>query len=166
MKDIRLALRSFLLADAAVNALVGGSRIHYARLPQNQVEPSVVFVKIAEAGDYNMGNDSGLSQVRMQFDSWAQSSDVATELANAVYDRLTGARGLIDYGSDSLDIRGIFSVTIRDNYDDINRLYSVTREFVIWYAGSAVTTDTADFVVQDDGQFVTQDNGEQIGSSS
>ncbi len=133
MKDIRPALRSYLLADAEVNALVGGSRIHHARLPQDQVEPSVVYHNISGIGDYHLQSDSGLGQVRMQIDSWAQSADAATELANAVYDRLTGVRGYMD----TVSVKGTFLTSGRDDYDDVNRLYRISRDFIIWYGASA-----------------------------
>lgn len=133
MKDIRPALRSFLLADPSVSALVGGVRIHSTRLPQGQVAPSVVYIKVSETGDYNMQRDSNLGQVRMQVDSWAQSSDAATQLANAVYDRLSGAHDLITFDSTQLDMRGSFLAGGREDFDDTMKMYRVSRDFIIWY---------------------------------
>jgi hypothetical protein len=129
MKDIRPALRSFLLGDPTVSAIVGGSRVHHVRLPQDQVEPSVVYVKISETGDYNMRGDSSLGHLRMQIDSWAQNSDAATQLANAVYDRLTGASTMMD----TVNVKGLFLDSGRDDYDDVTRLFRSSRDFIIWY---------------------------------
>ena len=129
MKDIRLALRSYLLADPTISSLVGGYRIHHVRLPQDQVEPSVVYNKISEFGDYNMDGDSGLGHLRMQIDSWAQNSDAATELANAVYDGLSGARPMVD----SVFLMGAFVDSGRDDYDSANMLYRSSRDFMLWY---------------------------------
>ena len=52
------------------------------RMPQDKVEPSVVYIKISESGDYNMARDSGLGHMRMQIDSWARPGpgDPAGEL--------------------------------------------------------------------------------------
>jgi len=136
MKDIRVALRAYLLDDPVVSGLVSGTRIHHARLPQDQVEPSVVYVKVSETGDYHLAGDSGLGQVRMQVDSWAQNADAATDLANAVYDRLTGAKSIVGTSSDFVDIRGAFLANGRDDYDDITQLYRVSRDFIIWYGAS------------------------------
>lgn len=122
-------MRSFLLADPVVSGLVGGQRIHHVRLPQDQVDPSVVYVKVSETSDYNQAGDSGLSQVRMQIDSWAQNSDAATELANAVYDRLSGGHDIVN----STTMRGIFLVNGRDDYDEVAQLYRISRDFIIWY---------------------------------
>lgn len=136
MKDIRPALRQYLLDDPAVSALVGGFRIHHLRLPQDQVEPSVVYTKVTESGDYNMAGDSGLGQMRMQVDAWAQAAGAATELANAVHDRLSGSRGDLPGDSDFVRVRGVFLVSGRDDYDAISKLYRVSRDYVIWYGAS------------------------------
>ena len=129
MNDIRPALRSYLLADPTISNLVGGMRIHNVRLPQNQVAPSVVYLKVGEDGDYHLQGDSGLGLVRMQIDSWATHADAATELANAVYDRLSGAQGTFS----SVEFRGAFVVSGRDDYDDTSKLYRVSRDYNIWY---------------------------------
>lgn len=136
MKDIRPALRTYLLDDPVINGLVGGGRIHHIRLPQDQVEPSVVYVKVSETADYHLQGDSGLGQCRMQLDSWAQNADAATELANAVYDRLTGARDIITVGSDFVNLRGAFLANGRDDYDATAQLYRVSRDFILWYGAS------------------------------
>jgi hypothetical protein len=136
MKDIRSALRTFLLADPAVSSLVGGQRIYPIRLEQDQTEPSVVYVKVSETGDYHMEGDSGLGQVRMQVDSWAERADVASELANAVYDRLSGARDTVTVGSDFVNIKGAFLANGRDDYDNIAKLYRISRDFIVWYGAS------------------------------
>lgn len=129
MKDIRPALRTFLLDDPTINALVGGMRVHHLRLPQDQVDPSVVYLKVSETGDYHLAGDSGLSQMRMQIDAWAQSVDTAVQLANAVYDRLSGERGMLT----DVDVRGTFLLSGRDDYDEVNRLYRISRDYNIWY---------------------------------
>lgn len=136
MKDLRPALRTYLLDDPVISGLVGGVRIHHARLPQNQVEPSVVYFKVSETGDYHMQGDSGLGQTRMQIDAWAQTSDAATELANAVYDRLSGAKPIVSIGSDFVNIKGSFLAAGRDDYDDVARMFRISRDFIVWYGAS------------------------------
>jgi Protein of unknown function (DUF3168) len=133
MKDIRPALRTFLLADPTISGLVGGVRIHHLRLPQGQVEPSIVYLKVSEIGDYHLLSDSGLGQIRLQIDSWAQSSDVATQLANAVYDRLSGAKGAFD---NNVDVRGTFLISGRDDFDEVAFMYRASRDFTFWYGAN------------------------------
>lgn len=133
MKDIRPAFRTFLLADPVISTLVGGVRVHYGRLPQNQTEPSVVFNKISEVGDYVQTGDSDLNQIRMQVDAWAQSTDAATQLSDAVRDKLSGGRGMVEFGTDSVTIRGMFVASAHDDYDSVAHLYRASRDYFIWY---------------------------------
>jgi|SRR5262245_22437449 len=133
MKDIRPAIHDFLLGDPTVNALVGGFRIHSVRLPQGQVAPSLVFNRVSETADYTMKEDSGLSSIRIQFDSWAQTADQANELASATRDRLSGYRGPMVGNSEAIEVRGIFVVSELDSYDDVTKLYRISRDYNLWY---------------------------------
>lgn len=135
MKDIRRALRALLLTDATVAALVGNVRVHAARLPQGEKAPSVVYNRITETADYHMLGDSGLAQAMMQIDAWAATHDLAANLSNAAHDRLSGHSGWIVFGSDSINVRGIFQTSGRDLFDDDAELFRVSRDYVIWYAG-------------------------------
>jgi hypothetical protein len=142
MRDIRPALRSFLLADATVSGLVGGERIYHVRLPQGKVEPSAVYNKISEFGDYHMLGDSGLGHMRMQIDAWAQNADAAVELANAIYDRISGASGLMD----DVVVQGVFLDSGRDDYDAVTKMFRISRDFIIWYGAedAPVSPDSPD----------------------
>jgi len=132
MKDIRPAIRTYLLGDAIVSGLVGGERVHHMRVPQGQVEPSVVYNKISELGDYSMDGDTHLGHIRMQLDSWAQNADAAAELANAVHDRLSGAVGLMD----TVNVRGVFLESGREDYDEVTQMFRSSRDYMIWYDAS------------------------------
>jgi hypothetical protein len=133
MKDIRPAFRALLLNDPTVNALVGGTRIHPSQMPQEQVAPSVVYTKISDVGDYHMLGDSGLAQIRMQVDAWAQTNDAATELASAVYDRLSGFHGIINFDSSFVELKGAFLSNGHEDYDQLMQMFRVSRDFIIWY---------------------------------
>lgn len=139
MKDIRPALRTILLTDNALAALVGNVRVYPAVLPQGEIGPSIVFNRITEASDYNMAGDSGLAQALMQIDAWALKHDLAAELSNAAHDRLSGFSGWVLFGADSpqnsVNIRGIFQTNGRDLFDDVSDLFRVSRDYAVWYAG-------------------------------
>lgn len=138
MKDIRPALRSFLLGDPTVSSLVGGVRIHAVRLPQGQRNPSIVYNRVSEGADYTNDGDSGLTQARIQVDAWATHQDSAVELADAVYNRLTGHRGTVAFGSgspqDEIAVRGVFLQQGREDYDSTAELYRMSRDYLVWYA--------------------------------
>lgn len=133
MKDIRPAIRSFLLGDPTVNALVGGVRIHHGRLPQGQVTASLVFNRVSEIQGYTMQQDDSLSNTRFQFDAWAQTADLANELASATRDRLSGYRGPMVGNSEAIEVRGVFVVSELDGYDEVTKLYRLSRDYAVWY---------------------------------
>lgn len=137
MKDIRWALRALLLGDATVSGLVGGERIHPITLPQGQKRPSIVFNRISEGADYHMQGDSGLAETRMQIDSWAQTEAQSVELANAVYDTLSGHTGIVPFGTNSpqeeIRIHAIFMDTGREDFDASAELFRMSRDYIIRY---------------------------------
>ena len=134
MKDIRTALRGFLLADSAVNAACGG-RIFPSRLPQGEVRPSLVYTRISGQGDNKMDGATGLSRPRVQIDAWSQSADLASVLANAVKDRLDGYKGDMSPANSPADpmfVQGIFYESERDGYDNDAQLYFMSRDYFVW----------------------------------
>jgi Protein of unknown function (DUF3168) len=136
MKDIRKALYALLNSDPVVNSLSGG-RIYPVQLKQGVRDPSIVYHRITGLFDYQMNGPSGLVQNLMQIDSIAVSNDVATQLANAAHDVLTGHRGEVFFGSsspqESITVHGIFQTNDRDIFDDVTQMFSVQRDFQVWF---------------------------------
>jgi len=137
VKDIRPALRALLLADTAISAAVGGSRIYPVLLPQGQRLPSIVYHRVSGIGDHHMQGPSGLNQPRIQIDCWAQSQDAAVSLADLVKSKLDGFAGTVLWGSSSPQnetvIQGAFYDTEFEDYDDVAKLYRVSRDYLVWY---------------------------------
>jgi Protein of unknown function (DUF3168) len=136
MKDIRKAIYALLNSDPVVNSLSGG-RIYPVQLKQGVRDPSIVYHRITGLFDYQMNGPSGLVQNLVQIDSVAISNDAATQLANAAHDVLTGRRGEIFFGSsspqESITVHGIFQTNDRDIFDDVTQMFSVQRDFQVWF---------------------------------
>jgi hypothetical protein len=130
MKDIRPAIRSILLADTNVSTMVGGLRIFPMTMPQGIIDPSVVYHRITEVGDYSMEGDTGLLLARLQIDSWGQKADLASQLAGFVHDVLSGFRGI----DGTVNIQGIFLLTGREDFDSVAKMYRVSRDYETWYS--------------------------------
>lgn len=138
MKDIRGALRSFLLADATISGLVGGTRIYPGIVPQGITATSIVQNLISEGSDLTMDGRSGLGAARVQVDCWALSQNDAVVLANLVFDRLAGHRGTITFGSnspqDDVVVFGIIHEQGRDDYDPVALKHRRSRDYTVWYS--------------------------------
>ena len=127
--DLRPGLRAFLLADAAVSAAVGGSRIYPVVLEQGQRGASIVYNRVTGQGDHHMEGPSGLSRPRYQIDAYAPFPDDANTLADLVKDRLDGYRGLMG----AVMVQGCFFETERDDYQPDIDLHRVSRDYLIWF---------------------------------
>lgn len=129
LKDIRAGLRTFLLADGPVAALVG-TRIYPVKLPQGIVAASLVYNEISGVGDHNMEGASGLVQVRMQVGAWAQSADGAHGLYLAVKEAIDGYRGMMG----DVAVQGVFIDSWRDIDDTVANMRGKVADYFIWYA--------------------------------
>lgn len=133
VKDLRPALRAFLLSDSGISGMVG-TRIYPLRLPQGDRGPSIVYSRPSEQTDHHMQGPSGLVFVRYQIDAWAKSADDASSLANLIKSRINGYKGPMSDGSSTLKVQGIFAETIREDYDSEAELFRVSRDYFIDYA--------------------------------
>jgi len=130
VKDIRKALRSFLLADAAIVAVVV-DRVYALRIPQGVKASSIVVTRVSGPGDYHLSGPSGLINARIQIDAWAITADAAATLANLVKDRIDGYRGTMGTGGNIITVHGVFVADLREDYDDEAELYRSGRDFFV-----------------------------------
>lgn len=132
MKDIRPALREFLLGDAGIAAVVA-ARVYPIVLPQGVKLASVVYTRISGPGDYKMQGPTGWAHPRIQIAAWAPTADAAVSLANLVKDKLDGYRGVMGSGANAVTVQGVFQSDEREMYDDIVQMYGVMRDSFIHY---------------------------------
>lgn len=133
LKDLRPALRAFLLADSAVSAAVGGSRIYPGKMPQGQTSPSLVYSEISGVGDHHMQGPSGLARPRIQITAWAQTADLANDLYLKVKERLDGYQGVMGSGSAEVTVQGVFIESWRENDDEAANLRGKIADYFIAY---------------------------------
>lgn len=127
LNDIRTALRSFLLEDSTLTIAVGGERIYPVVLPQGVTAPSIVYNRISGLGDHTIQAPTGLAQVRMQIDAYAQTQNDADTLSRLIKERLDGYAGLMG----DVTVQGVFYDTMRDDYQDDVKLFRVSQDFMI-----------------------------------
>lgn len=128
--DVQAGLRTFLLEDVQIASAVGGSRIHYIRLPNAVIPgPSVVINRISEVTDYLSKGPSGLVTTRFQIDAWAVNYGAAEDLAIKIKDRMSGYRGLMG----AVNVQAALSGNANPEYDSGVNLYRASRDFMVSY---------------------------------
>lgn len=135
IKDIRTALRGFVLADTTVASIVG-TRMFPRVLPQGVRDPAIVYNRVSMLGDHHMQGASGLVEVRMQIDAWAETADDAYELAVAVKQRIDGYRGEMQSVASPPEVvfvQGVFFANARDDYDSNRQLYRESWDYMLHY---------------------------------
>lgn len=88
MADLQQALRTRLLDDAAVTALVG-DRIHWAAVPQRSALPYVRLTTVSDVRPQHLTGFEGSRLTRIQADVFAESYGAARNLSEALVAAVT-----------------------------------------------------------------------------
>jgi hypothetical protein len=136
MSDLRPALRAFLIADPAIEALVktgSTTRIYPIKMPQGVSAASIVYNDIsAIIGLHNQGSD-GLTVLRIQIAAWAKTADEAQALALAVKERLHGYAGYMGSGGSQVWVQLARFESWRDQDDTGANLRGKVADYIISY---------------------------------
>lgn len=123
------ALRSMLLADAAVSGLVG-TRIYAGRLPQSHEYPAVTIDPVTEDDNNTLNSVGGLRWMRIEINAWALTYAEVNTLHKAVNTALNGSKGLFN----GIDIRSVTSMSGgRYFYEDSVEAHRRLRDYSVWY---------------------------------
>src|SRR5690242_10869677 len=91
--SIAAGLRTFVIGDTAVGALVG-QRMHSLELPQASQLPAVTYFEVSASREtLTPGGPDGLCASRYQIDAWATTHLAALDLAEKIRLRLDGYKG-------------------------------------------------------------------------
>ena len=133
MITIEEGLKEFLIANAAVNAIISG-RIYPNKLPQTVTMPALTYQRIDTPRVHSMDSSgaTGTAHPRIQFDCWAASYASAKGLADALRGALNGHVGTMG---------AVNPVTVQcalqadERYDDFADagIMRVTCDFIIWH---------------------------------
>lgn len=132
LKDLRPALRAFLLEDATILGLVA-ARMYPVMMPQGVKLTSIVYNEITSVGDHHSEGASGLAQPRVQLAAWGDTADKAHALALAIKDRLDGYRGSMGSAAAEVIVQGAFFDSWRDVYDETAKMFGKPADYFVWY---------------------------------
>lgn len=85
------ALRTFILTDTAISALVG-TRIYVGVAPQNAAVPYVVLSLVSEDVRYGTNENDGQQEDQWQIDVWSKSYDTSEGLSCKIRDKINGVK--------------------------------------------------------------------------
>jgi len=161
MIDIRMALRTLILSDPYIEAMIG-VRCYPVILPQGATYPSIVQNLISEDNHMHLGGSSILSRARIQIDCWATTADESVTLSNLVWEKVQGFSGTVSFNSsdspsslNDVSIQGIFAELARDGYDATHKTFTRQRDYMVWYVDS-------DFLLTEGGETLLTEGGGPI----
>lgn len=125
LTDIHEAIRSLLIADTAVHALVG-ARIYPIHMPLEANLPAITIHEISGPEDYVTGHGFP----RYQISCWSTSFSAAKAIKDAVKSCLNRYRGIVS----GIDIHNISFLNSEDLYEEEVRLYHIPMDFQIVYS--------------------------------
>lgn len=141
MVGVQGVVRAYVLADAAIAALIG-TRFYPVKAPQAAVYPLVTMQKIAEPRFPHLRGPGGMAAAHFQIDAWVKETGAAFTQAQVVADlirrRIDGFTGVLTDTSESPDAS--FQVAI--HYEDARDLfesdvaggyYRQSTDYVIWH---------------------------------
>lgn len=140
MANVFYAVRSFILADTTVAALIG-TRLYPIKAPQGGTYPLVTMQKIVELRSHHLRGTQTLAAPRYQIDAWVKESGssftVAQTIADAIRRRIDGFAGVLSTpGSPSTSFRvAILYDDARDLFEsDVSGgFYRTSTDYVIWH---------------------------------
>lgn len=126
------AIVAYLLADSTLSALVSTRVFPLSRL-QGSALPAVTYQRISGAPLYADDGEAGLTEARLQVDTWAETYSAAKTAARAVIDRLSAVRDVTQSG---VTFRYIMLDDERDFREEganaAQYLYRVSMDFLVW----------------------------------
>jgi hypothetical protein len=131
-------VRELLLASPEVAGLVA-ARVYPSPLPQGCTLPAVTYQRVAGRSVQSLTGLSGCAMPRMQVDCWAETYDVAQEIAQAVKGWLVGVAGRGYQGTvDGVRVQGARFLDDEDQYERDTKLHRVRADYVVFHEEEVV----------------------------
>ena len=133
MITIEEGLAAFLVANAAVNAIVSG-RVYPNKLPQTVTLPALTYQRVdtPRVHSHDTSGAAGTAHPRIQFDCWAASYSGAKGLADALRGALNGYKGTMGTVN-PVTVQSALQEDERfDDFADAG-IVRISCDFIIWH---------------------------------
>ena len=122
-------IRAASIADTDVNALVSG-RIYHERMPQKATMPAIVFSRVSTSQNSLLDGVDTLTQARIQFDIYGDTSSSVRDLATKVRALFNGHRG--DLGGAAVQFATLDSELDSGFFDGDEERRRIMTDFIFW----------------------------------
>lgn len=134
LKSPEAVLRTALVGNAAVNALVG-TRIYPVLAPASALLPYVTWRRSGIQREQTLGSPMGMPRVSVEYSIYGTTYEEARQLADAMRVVLDGYGGT----SDNTEVK---QASLEDESDDFAQLagadlppvYQVTQRYDVWWS--------------------------------
>jgi len=126
-------MRTYLLAQAGLTALVGERVTPFGKRLQGEDVPAITYQLVAGPTTHYSHNGPSDYEVSFQFDCWASDADEALAVAGELQTALDGYRGT--WGDHR--VGSVFFTTVLDEYEAKRGLYRRLRQADIHYSTPA-----------------------------
>lgn len=128
MAFIEEDLRTFLVADPAITALVVG-RIYPLKLPQDPTLPAIAYMRVSGFRGRVQDGPAGYARPTFQIDCWADSYLEAKNVADAVRQRLQAYKGTMG----TTEVQSVRFLGDRDDFERDVENFRILMDFEIWH---------------------------------
>jgi hypothetical protein len=132
---IELGISKLVQSDSAVKAIAKNGGGWLRQLPKGQVLPSWTYATVSntDAGGRTLTGVAGLRAWRGQIDCYAESSDEAVRLSQAIAAKLNGYRGTLP-DPDATIVDSAFVLDVHDpELDEAGRTWRRVLEIGVHY---------------------------------
>lgn len=122
-------IRAAAIADSDVNSIISG-RIYHERMPQGAVMPSIVFSRVSTTQEPLLDGVDTLTQIRVQFDIYADTSADVRDLATKIRTLYNGHQG--DLGGAAVQFARLDSELDSGFFDGDEERRRIITDFIFW----------------------------------
>lgn len=128
---LEASLQQIIATSTDFNALAG-TRLYPVLLPEDPALPAATYQRIFTTPLYALDGRVNFTEVRIQFDTWANDYGQAKQLMVAINAAIDNFSGKL---SDGTQVFGIQLDTCNDLYEDAARIYRCSADYLIQFAG-------------------------------
>lgn len=128
---LEVGIQQLITADPDFQA-IAVDRLYPVILPEDSPLPAATFQRISTTALYTLDARIQVTEIRIQFDSWAQSYGLAKELMDAINSVIDNYSGSLPDGT---QVFGVQLANSNDQYEGPARLFRSSADYKVQFVG-------------------------------